>query len=258
MRDEQRKARLRSRRWIVYGLFVVSAAFVAALVRLAMHRPALAAAIAGALVTWLGFRWASQRRVRRLLQSGDVESVLERWSPALERIPHPATMAPLMTATAFAAYGWVDQARAALDHAARGPAWDAALEHRLFLDTLLLAFEGDSDGALDRAARLERLPVPDAPTRMKRRVVILRVAASAFARAFAHQSRRGDSELLARASRESPLVFWAMRYAAAVAAIDRGDGREAKELIAEAPMWPEQSTFRAFHREIAERARGAA
>jgi hypothetical protein len=92
---------------------------------------------------------------------------------------------------------------------------------------------------------------------MKRRVVILRVAASAFARAFAHKSRRGDGEILARASRESPLVFWAMRYAAAVAAIDRGDGREAESLIAAAPTWPEQSTFRAFHREIADRARAA-
>jgi hypothetical protein len=237
--------------------FVGSAAMMATIIRASFHRPSLAVGLAGALITWLAVRWSSQRRVRRLLQSGDIASVLARWSTALDRIPHPATMAPLMTATAFAAYGWVDQARIALEHAARGPAWDAALEHRLFLDTLLLAFEGDSDGALDRAARLERLPVPEAPSGMKKRVVILRVAASALARAFAHQSRSGDAELLARASRESPLVFWAIRYAAAVSAIDRGDGRAAESLIARAPNWPEESSFRSFHREIAERARAA-
>jgi hypothetical protein len=247
----------RPRRWLVWAVFVGSAAVVAGLIRASLHRPALAAGLAGALVTWVALRWSSQRRVRRLLQSGDVASVLARWSPSLDRIPHPATMAPLMTATAFAAYGWVDEARAALDHAARGPAWEAALEHRLFLDTLLCAFEGDADGALERAGRLERLPVPETPNAMKRRVVLLRAAASAFARAFAHRSHTGDAELLARASRESPLVFWAMRYAAAVVAIDGGDGPKAAELIAEAPTWPEQSSFRAFHREIAERA-GAA
>jgi hypothetical protein len=203
-------------------------------------------------------RWLTRRRLRRVLRSGDVIAVLQSWANALEKIPYPATMAPLMTATAFAAYGWVDQARAAMDAAARGPAWDAALEHRLFLDTLLLAFEGDSDGALERARRLERLPVPPAPSRMRRQVILLRVAASAFARAFAHQSKHGDREVLDRASHASPLVFWAKRYATAVAAIDEGDARGARSLIARAPTWPEQSSFRAFHREIAERAEAGA
>jgi hypothetical protein len=245
------------RSWLLWAMFVGSAGMMAAAIRASFHRPVLAAGLAGALVTWLALRLSSQRRARRVLRSGDVASVLARWSPELERVPHQATMAPLMTATAFAAYGWVDEARAALEHAARGPAWEAALEHRLFLDTLLLAFEGDAEAALEKAGRLERLPVPNAGGALQKRVVLLRGAASAFARAFAHRSRGGDAEVLARASRESPLVFWAMRYAAAVAAIDRGDGREARALIATAPAWPEQSSFRAFHREIAERA-GAA
>jgi hypothetical protein len=45
-----------------------------------------------------------------------------------------------------------------------------------------------------------------------------------------------------------------MRYASAVVAIDRGDSTKARELLANAPEWPEQSMFRSFHNEIAERA----
>ena len=195
-------------------------------------------------------RWLARRRLRRLLLSGDVRSVLDRWSPALARIPHPATMGPLMTATAFAAYGWVDQARAALAVAERGPAWDAALEHRLFLDALLLTFEGDRDGALEQAGRLERLPLPPAASGLRSRVRMLRVAVGALARAFAHRSRKGDRELLERASESSPLVFWAMRYAAAVVAVDQRSFGQARELLAGAPPWPAESTFRAFHDEI--------
>jgi hypothetical protein len=52
----------------------------------------------------------------------------------------------------------------------------------------------------------------------------------------------------------SPLVFWAMRYAAAVVAIDQGDVARVRSLLAGAPVWPEESTFRAFHDEIADRA----
>jgi hypothetical protein len=159
-------------------------------------------------------------------------------------------MGPLMTATAFAAYGWVGQARAALAAAERGPAWDAALEHRLFLDALLLTFEGDRDGALEQAGRLERLPLPSAGTGLRGRVQMLRVAAGALARAFAHRSRAGDREALERASESSPLVFWAMRYAAAVVAIDQRSFAQARGLLAGAPEWPAESTFRAFHDEI--------
>jgi hypothetical protein len=180
--------------------------------------------------------------------------VLRRWSPALERIPYPGTMAPLMTATAFAAYGWIDKARAALNAAERGPAWEAAIEHRLFLDTLLFSFEGESEAALEQARRLARLPLPASNRALRQRVQALRVAIGAFARAFAHRSELGDDELLVRASESSPLVFWAMRYAAAVVAIDRGNTSRVRDLIAGAPVWPEESIFKAFHLEIAERA----
>jgi hypothetical protein len=55
---------------------------------------------------------------------------------------------------------------------------------------------------------------------------------------------------LERAGEASPLVFWAMRYAAAVVAIDQGDRAGARVLVQKAPRWPSESTFRAFHDEI--------
>jgi hypothetical protein len=160
-------------------------------------------------------------------------------------------MGPLMAATAFAAFGWVKRARGQLARAERGPAWEAALEHRLFLDALLLTFEGDRDGALSQADRLERLPLPSTEPALRDRVRTLRVAVGALCRAFAHQSNPGDGALLERASEASPLVFWAMRYAAAVVAIDEQRFGEAQRLLAGAPAWPAESTFRAFHDEIA-------
>jgi hypothetical protein len=230
--------------------FVASAALAAAVLVLAWTRPALSAGLLGAAFALVATRWLSRRRLRRVLLSGDVRTVLERWSPSLGRIPHRETMAPLMTATAFAAYGWVDEARAALAAAARGPAWDAALEHRLFLDALLLTFEGDRDGALEQAGRLSRLPLPLAAPVLRDRVLMLRGSVGALARAFAHRSHPGDGDLLERASETSPLVFWAMRYAAAVVAIDGHAWDDARRLLADAPAWPAESTFRAFHDEI--------
>jgi hypothetical protein len=41
-----------------------------------------------------------------------------------------------------------------------------------------------------------------------------------------------------------------MRYAAAVVAIDHGRARDVRALLAEAPAWPEESAFRAFHDEL--------
>lgn len=240
----------RGPRWLHIAAFVASAAFAAAMLQLAWVRPLVAAALLGGVLAFVLSRWLARRRLRKVLLSGDVRSVLERWSPSLTRIPHPGTMGPLMTATAFAAYGWVDAARAALAAAERGPAWEAALEHRLFLDALLLTFEGDRDGALEQASRLQRLPLPHAAPALRDRVRLLRVAIHALARAFAHQAEPGDRELLEAASETSPLVFWAMRYAAAVVAIDQRSFQHARSLLADAPAWPAQSTFRAFHDEI--------
>jgi hypothetical protein len=230
--------------------FVASAAIAAITLRLAWAHPLRMAAVVGALCVLFVVRWLSQRRLRRALLAGDVRVILDRWSPSFRRIPHPATMAPLMTATAFAAYGWVASARAAMATAERGPAWEAALEHRLFLDALLLTFEGDRDAALEQAGRLERLPLPPAEPALRDRVRMLRESVGALTRAFAHRSEPGDRELLEEAGDTSPLVHWAMRYASAVVAIDQRDWDRARRLVAGAPAWPTESTFRAFHDEI--------
>jgi hypothetical protein len=192
----------------------------------------------------------ARRRMRRLLRSGDVERVLGSWEPSVDRVMYPETMAPLMAATAYAAYGWVEAARRALGRAVKGPAWDAALEQRLFVETLLDTFEGDRSGALAKAQALERMPLPESGWLSRRKVQMLRAGTSALARAFAHESRTDDWDALRAAGTASPLIYWAMRYAAAVVAVDQGRARDVRALLAEAPPWPEESAFRAFHDEL--------
>ncbi len=236
--------------WKPRLLFVASAATAALVLRLAWEEPLAGVAALAVIVTVVISRWVSRQRVRRLLRSGDIESILQRWSESFSEAPHPETMQPLMKATAFAAYGWVERARDLLQTAARGPAWDAALEHRLFLDALLLTFEGDSEGALDRARALQRLPLPMATPFLIRRVTVLRSAVAALARAFSHQSEQGDRQLLLQASDASPLVHWAMRYGAAVLSVDAGELHRARALVVDAPAWPGESCFSGFHQEI--------
>lgn len=192
----------------------------------------------------------SRRRMRRLLISGDVPRILGTWQGSLRRVTYPETMAPLMTATAYAAYGFIDAARHALSRAARGPAWEAAVEQRLFVEALLDVYEGERSSAITKATELEQLPLPPAGYWMRRKIALLRRGIAAMARAFAHESRAEDEQVLNRAARSSPLVHWAMRYARAVFLIDNGRKNEALELLASAPAWPTESVFRAFHDEL--------
>ena len=194
--------------------------------------------------------WLARRRMRRLLVSGDVGLVLGTWQRSLSRVTYPETMAPLMTATAYAAYGFIDQARRALDRAARGPAWEAAVEQRLFVEALLDVYEGERERAVAKAAELEALPLPTAGFWIRRKVARLRSGVAALARAFAHASTTADEGALRSAARSSPLVFWAMRYAQAVIAIDAGRKEDARGLLASAPAWPAESAFHAFHAEL--------
>ncbi len=200
--------------------------------------------------------YLARRRMRRLLLSGDVERVLGSWEGSIERVMYPETMAPLMAATAYASYGWVEAARRALERAAKGPAWDAALEQRLFVETLLDTFEGDRQGAVAKAEALLAMPVPGpAGFWAGKRVARLRGGIAALARAFAHTSTARDERALRRAARTSPLIHWAMRYAAAVVAIDSGRGAEVQGLLEGAPAWPEESAFKTFHEELLANAR---
>jgi len=192
-------------------------------------------------------------RMRRLLMSGDVERVIGTWANSISRVRHPETMTPLLHATAYAAYGWHDAARRALERAVKGPAWDAAIEQRLFIETLLDTFEGDRQRAVSKATLLEALPIPSAGFLARRRIEALRSGLGALARAFAHASREGDARALERAAAASPLVHWAMRYAEAVIAIDKGSQRQARDLLSRAPAWPAESAFREYHDELLSR-----
>jgi hypothetical protein len=191
-------------------------------------------------------RW----RMRKLLMSGDVERVIGTWEGSIDRVPYRETMAPLLKATAYASYGWIEAARRALERAVRGPAWDAAIEQRLFVETLLDTFEGDRAEALRKAQALEALPIPPTGLFARRRIALLRHGLAALARAFAHASREGDARVLAKAAGASPLVHWAMRYAAAIVAVDRGRARDVQALLSGAPDWPDESAFHSYHTEL--------
>ena len=192
----------------------------------------------------------SRRRMRALLISGDVPRILGTWQGSLSRVTYPETMAPLMTATAYAAYGFIDAARTSLSRAARGPAWDAAVEQRLFVEALLDVYEGERANAMTKASELEQLPLPPAGFWMRRKISLLRRGIAAMTRAFAHESRAEDDVVMSRAGRSSPLVHWAMRYARAIFLVDKGRKGEALELLASAPPWPSESAFRSFHDEL--------
>ncbi|HMI83899.1 MAG TPA: hypothetical protein VK550_07380 [Polyangiaceae bacterium] len=242
--------------YLARATFVLSAAAVAFGLRTMSHKP-LVAAVVGTIVVALAIPgYLTRRRAREVLRSGDVQSVLTAWSSNIAKLPYRETMEPLVTAAAFASCGWVDQARTALGRSARGPAWDAALEHRLFVETLLDAFEGDRIGALAKAERLALLPMPLSRHLFAGRVRVLRDALAAFARAFAHVGTVRDLALLERASKKSPLVHWAMLYAAAVVSIDLGHLTHARKLLATAPQWPEASAFYAFHEELMDLVQG--
>ncbi len=193
-------------------------------------------------------------RMRKLQMSGDVERLIGSWQGSIRASPHSETLAPLIRATAYAAYGWTEAARRSLDRAHAGPAWDAALEQRLFVEALLDAFEGDRQGALDKATTLEALPMSVAGPLARRRAALLRRGLAALTRAFAHVSLKGDANLLAKAAKASPLVHWAMRYAAAIVAVDCGRTRDVASLLSDAPAWPQESAFRVYHDELLDRA----
>ena len=234
--------------------FFASALCVAFAARLAWSQPKFLPPFLLIIVVMLVPTFFARRRVRRILMSGNVQEVLGTWRGSIEHVMYPETMAPLMMATAYASCGWIEAARAALQRSVKGPAWEAAIEQRLFVETLLDTFEGDRAGALEKAHSLELLPLPQTAGRFARaRILRLRHGMAALARAFAHQPREADVRTLRKASKSSPLIYWAMRYAAAIIAVDRGDLTDASKLIAEAPEWPTESAFRTFDQELRSR-----
>jgi hypothetical protein len=116
------------------------------------------------------------------------------------------------------------------------------------------AFEGERELAVRKAETLEALPLPAVGPFARRRITLLRRGIAALARAFAHASRDGDARLLARAAAASPLVHWAMRYAQAIVALDRGTPADVPAILERAPAWPTESAFRQYHEELLARA----
>lgn len=230
---------------------VVLCAFFAS--RLVAHDWRWAAAILGGLVVFSVPTLLARRRMRRVLLSGDVSTVLGTWEGSLSRVSHRETMGPIMVATAYAAYGFMEEARRSLSRAARGPAWEAAIEQRLFVEALLDLYEGERSRAIDKATEMERLPLPPTGFWMRRKIALLRRGFGALTRAFAHTSTDEDERLLKATGKSSPLVHWVMRYGRAVFLVDRGRTDEARALLASAPEWPEASAFRSFHAELATR-----
>ena len=234
-------------RGLTFFLVAILALASASLIK---HDPRFALVVVTVLVGLAVPTWLSRRRMRALLLSGDVQQVLGMWQGSLQRVTCPETMAPLLTATAYAAYGFIDAAQHSLERAVRGPAWDAAMEQRLFVEALLDVYVGERQRALSKAAELEGMPLPPANFWMKRKIALLRRGVSALTRAFAHASQRSDEKILRNAASASPLVHWAMHYARAIVLVDAGRKTEALNAIARAPSWPEESAFHAFHSEL--------
>jgi hypothetical protein len=240
-----------SRAW-AWSRFVLSAAAVSLALHFALQEPWVGAVFA-LLVLGFGLpQLRARQRLRELLSSGDLRAILDVWNDAIDTLPHHRTVGPLIRATALAAHGLTDRARGVMERAERGLAWENAIEHRLFLETLLDAFEGRKNQALDKARALRALPLPASPW-AKSRASVLRSAAGALARAFAHCPEKDDVDRLLAAAKHHPLVHWAMRYALAVVHIDQGRRDAALELVEAAPEWPEGSAFNAFQAEILER-----
>jgi hypothetical protein len=230
--------------------FLVVALFALMSARLIAHDPRFGLLVFAVVLGFAVPGFLARRRMRQLLLSGDIARILGTWQTSFRRVTHPETVAPLVTATAYAAYGFIDHARDALSRAAKGPAWEAAVEQRLFVEALLDVYEGERSRAITKAAELESLPLPKVGFWMRRKVTLLRRGVSALARAFAHRSETEDEKVLRTVGRSSPLVHWAMRYARAVYLVDAGRRDEARALLADAPAWPTESAFRSFHDEL--------
>lgn len=233
-----------------YLPFVLSALWAAVVLRLIAREPRYAVPIVLLALVWLVPLGLSRMRQRQMLKRGNVPEVLEAWAPVLETTPYPETIQPLLVATAYAANGWMAQAREAVRRAKKGEAWSAAEEQRRIVDTLIEAFDGDRDRAVRLASDLVALPLPAVGVFLRRRIAALRFGLLALARAFARAPEPTDRRLLVAAARSSPLFHWAFSYAAAVVAIDEGDAKGARRAIEGAPVWPESSVFHAFHAEL--------
>lgn len=247
-KPSSRRGGSRARRWLTWAPFVLTAAVASLVVHASLSRPWLLGGIVAAAVTFVVLLYIRQVQIRRSLAQGDLTHVVAKLLPTLKTLPHRDTMAPIALATLFAAHGQAREARATMATAQRGPVWDGAIEHRLFVEALLALLEGDFANAKDQVAHMATLPEASGPRAVRSRT--LREAMGSLTRAFARESQPGDVARLEEASKTSPSVSWIMRYGAAIAAVDHGDVARAARLIESAPAWPAGSRLRDVHAEL--------
>jgi hypothetical protein len=193
-------------------------------------------------------RWFARRRLRAIIATGDVRSLLRAWYRSAASLANPEVAIPLMIATAYASFGWVEEARRA--RAAITGGAGSSREQLEFVDVLLEVYEGDREAAVRRAEALLDRGLPEGDGAFTRRVRSLRRGLVAIARAFAHRATDEDVRALVAMRDPVPILTWPLRYAEAVVAIDAGDRARAEAVLRAAPAWPANSVFRAFHAEL--------
>ncbi len=206
--------------------------------------------LALALLALIGPRWVARRRLASIMAKGDVRALLRAWRGSVTGLSYPEAAIPLMIATAYASFGWVDEARRARAHVVAGPALEASREQLEFVDVLLEIYEGDRDEALRRAELLVDRPAAVSQKRVPRRIREVRRGLLAIARAFAHRATDDDRKTLIEVRKPVPILAWPIRYAEAIVAIDSGDWARASAMLSDAPAWPENSVFCTFQREL--------
>jgi hypothetical protein len=240
----------RAIRWIRSGIFVTSAAAVAGALHQGRHDPITLCLLAAVFMILPLRKYLAYRNLESLLKSGDVTRLLNAWDSASRLEPYNNGHAErLIRATALASYGWTKRARQLLDLAQGNPG--EGLEHRVFLEVLLTALEGNHTRSMQMALALSSLPL-SANRGASQRAELHRSAALALARAFAGCGTKADDQVLDRAGRQNPVLFWPTRYARAHLGLQHGNPAQAKRLVRRAPRWPEQSVFRQLTRDLAD------
>ncbi len=194
--------------------------------------------------------WRLRERLQRSMQEARVDDVLE--SLRAQTQGQDEGVYQLLSATALAAFGYVEKARRGLAQLERSAVVRTALEQRLIAEVLLDVFEGARDDALRKVSLLESLPLPRGM--IDKKVALLRRGIASFVRAFSHLALPGDDARLRGAAKEIPLIAWAMRYARAIVAIDSGRASDVAGLLADAPAWPQGSAYHDYHAELLSRA----
>ncbi len=238
----------RALRWTRGAIFIGSAAVVAVAIDHGRHEPGLFWLVGGVLIAFAVRKYLAHRNLEDLLQSGDVTRLLNAWDAASRLGPYTNRPAErLIRATALASYGWTKRARQLLALAQGNPS--EGLEHRVFLEVLLTALEGNHARSMQMALALSSLPL--SPNRTaSQRAELHRNAALALARAFAGCGTKADDEVLHRAGRQNPVLFWPTRYARAHLGLQHGNPVPAKRLLRRAPRWPDQSVFQQLTRDL--------